>query len=76
MHDSSVSAETHCKVMLLTVTGSSNGDSISAWRRNTLPLHALHNILSNGGIRSLRMTPATNLVQNKQIYGLRKNKFV
>lgn len=45
----------------LTVTGSSNGVSISACRRKTFPRHTLHNILSNAGIFSRMITPATNL---------------
>ena len=45
----------------LTVTGSSNGVSISACRRKTFPRHTLHNILSNAGIFSRTITPATNL---------------
>lgn len=45
----------------LTVVGSSSGLSISACRRNTFPLQALHNMRSKGGIRSLNITPATNL---------------
>ena len=49
---------------VLTVTGSSSAASISAWRRNTLPRQARHNILSKAGRRSRRMTPATNLDTN------------
>lgn len=36
---------------------------MSAWRRKTFPLQTLHSILSKVGIRSLPMTPATNLKQ-------------
>ena len=32
----------------------SRGSSISAWRKNTLPRQALHNILSKAGNRSLK----------------------
>lgn len=49
----------------LTVAGSSSGSSISAFRRNTLPRHTLHSILSKVGILSLPITPATNLHKNK-----------
>lgn len=45
----------------LTVVGSSRGSSISAFLRKTLPRHTLHSILSNVGILSLLITPATNL---------------
>lgn len=52
----------------LTVDGSSRGVSISAWRKNTLPLHALHNIRSKAGILSRRMTPATKLYYEQLSY--------
>lgn len=45
----------------LTVDGSSRGVSISACLKKTLPRHARQSILSNGGILSRKMTPATNL---------------
>ena len=48
---------------VLTVTGSSRGVSISACFRNTLPRQTRHNILSNAGILSRSITPATNLYQ-------------
>lgn len=52
---------------ILTVVGSSKGSSISAFLKKTLPRHTLHNILSNVGILSLLITPATNLHrQNRQ----------
>lgn len=41
--------------------GSSNGCSISACLRKTLPRHALHSTLSNTGILSRAMTPATKV---------------
>lgn len=44
-----------------TVTGSSSGFSISAWRRKTFPRHTRHSIRSNVGMRSRLITPATNL---------------
>lgn len=44
-----------------TFDGSSNGDSIWAWRRNTLPRHARHSIRSKAGKRSRKITPATKL---------------
>lgn len=53
-----------CMIFLdcwLTVAGSSRESSMSACLRNTFPLQTLHSILSNVGIRSLPMTPATNL---------------
>lgn len=46
---------------LLTFEGSSSGVSISACLRNTFPLQARQSIRSKAGIRSLRITPATNL---------------
>lgn len=46
---------------LHTFDGSSNGCSIIAWRRNTLPRHARHNIRSKAGKRSRKITPATKL---------------
>ncbi|PSN32742.1 hypothetical protein C0J52_23976 [Blattella germanica] len=45
----------------LTLDGSSRGVSISACRRKTLPLQARHNMRSNAGILSRKITPATNL---------------
>lgn len=58
-------------IRTLTVEGSSRGFSISAWRKNTFPRHALHNMRSNAGIRSRRITPATKLDcknQKSQMY--------
>lgn len=58
-------------IRALTVDGSSRGFSISAWRKNTFPRHALHNMRSNAGIRSRRITPATKLDcknQKSQMY--------
>ena len=43
------------------MTGSSRGVSISACLRKTLPRQARHSIRSKAGMRSLRITPATNL---------------
>lgn len=51
------------KSSVRTVVGSSRGSSMSACLRNTFPLQTLHSILSNVGILSLPMTPATNLKQ-------------
>ena len=48
-------------LIIITVMGSSKAASISACRRNTLPRHARHSILSKAGKRSRRITPATNL---------------
>lgn len=62
-------------IRTLTVEGSSRGFSISAWRKNTFPRHALHNMRSNAGIRSRRITPATKLDcknQKSQMYKLYK----
>lgn len=58
-------------IRTLTVEGSSRGFSISACRKNTFPRHALHNMRSNAGIRSRRITPATKLDcknQKSQMY--------
>lgn len=53
--------------MALTVVGSSRGSSMPAWRRNTLPLQTLHNILSKVGILSRPITPATKLRAGKRL---------
>lgn len=50
----------------LTVTGSSRGFSISAWRRKTFPRHTRHSMRSNVGIRSRLITPATNLERGQR----------
>lgn len=50
----------------LTLAGSSNGASIIAWRKKTLPRQALHNIRSKAGKRSRRITPATKLFWESQ----------
>lgn len=55
------SKQTLCVSTAQTVVGSSSGSSMSACFRNTFPLQTLHSIRSNVGIRSLPMTPATNL---------------
>lgn len=52
--------EQKCK-KFFTVWGSASGKSISAHRRNTLPLQARHNSRSNAGNLCLRITPAMNL---------------
>lgn len=56
-----LSSITPPELCLLTVVGSSRGSSISAFRKKTFPRHTLHSILSNVGILSLLITPATNL---------------
>lgn len=60
--------------MQLTLAGSSNGDSIIACRKNTLPRHALHNILSKAGNLSRRITPATKLYDEQWEIGKYFNK--